>query len=76
MNCPRCMKDNVTPIGDSHYVCNNQNCMDDAGNRTQFQLIPDDYIRFPDNQIYVNRDKHEFYQKPYLTIDPVGMQPE
>lgn len=72
MQCPRCMKDNTTPIGDSHYVCNNPDCLNDENNRTQFKIVEDSYIRFPYNQIFVDRSVHQFYRKPYLELEEVG----
>ena len=35
-------------------VCNNPNCIDNEGNRTQFRFVIDDHIKFPYNQIYRN----------------------
>lgn len=72
MQCPRCMKEDVTAISDSHYVCNNPDCHDDKNNRTQFRVVPDVSVQFPYNQIYVDRDKSEFYRKPYLELETVG----
>lgn len=72
MKCPKCLKEDISPISDSHYVCNDPNCVDENGNRTQFRLLEDSYIRFPYNQIFINRSKHEFYRKPYLELETVG----
>lgn len=72
MQCPRCMKDDVTAIADSHYVCNNPDCYDENHNRTQFSIIEDSSVKFPYNQIFVNRNKSEFYRKPYLKLEEVG----
>lgn len=69
MQCPRCMKEDVTAIADSHYVCNNPDCFDDNHNRTQFVVIKDSKVKFPYNQIFVDRDKSEFYRKPYLQLN-------
>lgn len=69
MQCPRCMKEDVTAISDSHYVCNNPDCFDDKHNRTQFVVVRDSRVRFPYNQIFVDRDKSEFYRKPYLQLN-------
>lgn len=71
MQCPKCGSNDTTPIGTSHYVCNNPNCITN-GNRTQFKQITDDYIRFPYNQIFVDRSVAEFYRKPYLQLEIVG----
>ena len=72
MKCPKCMKDNTTLISNSHYVCNDPNCINDDGSRVQFKFINDEKIRFPYNQIFVNRQKHEFFRKPYLEIESAG----
>lgn len=69
MQCPRCMKEDVTAISDSHYVCNNPDCFDDSHNRTQFVVVRDGRVRFPYNQIFVDRDKSEFFRKPYLQLN-------
>jgi len=68
MQCPRCYGTDVSAVGDTHYVCNNPNCVDDEGRRTQFRLVTDEYIRFPFNQIFVGRETKEFYRKPYLKL--------
>ena len=68
MICPRCMQDNTTTVGTTHYICNNENCLDDNGKRTQFIVEYDDYIRFPYNVIFPNRNKKEFYRKQYLKM--------
>lgn len=72
MQCPRCLSDNVTAISDSHYVCSNPNCYDENHNKTQFRVIEDSLIRFPYNQIFVNRSKSEFYRKPYLELQVIS----
>lgn len=72
MICPKCLKDNVSAISDSHYVCNDPKCVDENGNRTQFKHIIDDKIQFPYNQIFPTRKRSEFYMKPYLTLEEVG----
>lgn len=71
MQCPKCMGEDVSIIGTSHYVCNNPNCINGNG-RTQFRLIEDDRVYFPYNQIFVNRGKQEFFRKPYLQLESVG----
>ena len=68
MQCPRCYGIDVSAVGDTHYVCNNPNCVDDNGRRTQFIFITDEYIRFPFNQIFVGRKTQEFFRKPYLKL--------
>lgn len=73
MQCPKCFGEDITPIGSSHYVCNNPNCVEN-GKRTQFRVIEDDKVRFPYNQIYVNRSKDKFYRKPYLKLENVGVK--
>ena len=72
MQCPRCMGNDTSPVGDSHYICNNPDCIDEDGNRTQFQCIEDEKIGFPYNQIYVNSSKDKFYRKSYLKMNKVG----
>lgn len=67
MKCPKCFSEDTTPIGTTHYVCNNPNCITNGG-RTQFRQVIDDYIRFPYNQIFVGRNVNNFYRKPYLEI--------
>ena len=69
MQCPRCMKNNTTIISNTHYVCNEPTCTDDNGNRTQFRFVPDSEVRFPYNQIFVDKQPHEFFRKPYLDIE-------
>ena len=68
MQCPRCFNDNTSIINNSHYVCNNPNCVDENGNRTQFYFVPDENIMFPYNQIFINRNKNEFYRKQLLKM--------
>lgn len=68
MICPRCNNDNTTPVGTTHYVCNIETCVDEEGNRTQFQFIPDEKIKFPHNVIYPNKSNQYFYRKPYLVL--------
>jgi len=73
MTCPICFSEEfVTPIGMSHYICNNPSC-NNNGKIVQFHSIEDDKVRFPYNQIFVNRKKSEFYRKPYLELSPVGI---
>lgn len=74
MKCPKCMKDDTTIISNSHYVCNDPKCIDDKGNRTQFRFITDKKVKFPYNQIFVNRQVHEFFRKPYLEIEMNGIK--
>lgn len=71
MKCPRCMQDNTTPVGQTHYVCNNENCIDEDGKRTQFQFIEDEKINFPHNVIYRDKPKQSFYRKPYLKLSSI-----
>ena len=68
MECPRCGKSDTTMIGNSHYVCNDPTCIDENGNRTQFRLVIDREVKFPYNQIFVNRPIENFYKKPYLNL--------
>ncbi len=71
MLCPKCLKSNVIPVGTTHYICNNPECSVN-GLKTQFKFVIDDEIRFPYNQIFINRSKEEFYRKPYLQISSKG----
>lgn len=73
MQCPRCFKTDISAVGESHYVCNDPKCVDDSGNRTQFNVVIDDKIHFPYNQIFVSRNLREFYRKPYLKLGNVGV---
>ena len=68
MQCPRCYGTNVSAVGNTHYVCNNTNCVDSKGRRTQFRMVTDDYVRFPYNQIFIGRALDNFYRKPYLEL--------
>lgn len=72
MKCPKCFGEDVSIIGESHYVCNNPSCVNDKGGRVQFRLVKDGSIEFPYNQIFVNRSKEKFYRKPYLELQDVG----
>lgn len=74
MICPRCLGNDVTPIGTTHYVCNNPNCKQEDGSHVQFRMVQDDKVHFPYNQIFVNRGVHEFYRLPYLTLPSVGVK--
>lgn len=73
IQCPRCFGTNVSPVGNSHYVCNNKNCTKDPNKRTQFQISFDSSVKFPYNEIFVNRPKSEFYKNLYLQIKEVGI---
>lgn len=68
--CPRCGGTDISPVGATHYVCNNKKCTDVQGGRTQFLLTYDRTVRFPYNQIFVGRPKSEFYKMSYLQIKP------
>lgn len=73
MQCPRCFGTDVSPVGGTHYVCNNKRCIDGHGARTQFQLSFDNKIQFPYNQIFVSRPKSQFYKNLYLQIKDAGI---
>ena len=73
MKCPRCFKSNVSLIEGTRYVCNNTECVDENGVRTQFYIKYDDEVKFPYNQIFVGRDKSSFYKKPYWKVTDVGL---
>ena len=66
--CPRCGTTDISPVGTTHYVCNNPKCLDENGERTQFQKIDDTEIEFPYNIIFNGRNKTEFYKVPYLKL--------
>lgn len=72
MQCPRCFQSDVSIVGDSHYVCNNPECVDDDGKRTQFYIAYDDHKRFPYSQIFMFRPITSFYRKPYLKVADAG----
>lgn len=74
MMCPKCRLKNTSHISETHYVCNNPNCVDDNGNRTQFIFFVDANIKFPSNQIFADRQKNEFFRKPYLKIENDGVK--
>lgn len=66
MKCPVCFGTNISPVGTTHYICNNPNCKNINGKRTQFSQEIDSKVEFPYNQIYVNRGKENFYKLHYL----------
>lgn len=70
MHCPKCWHEDVTPVGLSHYVCNNPDC-NTNGARTQFSVVTDEKVEFPYNQIFANRKHSEFFKVKYLDIKPV-----
>lgn len=71
MTCPKCNGTDVSPVGTTHYICNNPDC-ENNGMRTQFHLIVDETIRFPFNQIFVNRSRQDFFRKPYISLAKAG----
>lgn len=73
MQCPRCFGIDVTPVGTSHYVCNNKRCLNENGKHTQFRVVTDKKVKFPYNQIFVTRPRSEFIKKPYLKIKDPGV---
>jgi len=68
MTCPRCYKSDVSIVGGTHYVCNNPECVDSTGKRTQFYIEYDGKVEFPYSQIFANRQLSSFYKKPYLKV--------
>lgn len=68
MTCPKCGNES-TMIGNSHYMCTNVECVDDNKRRTQFVFEPDKEVEFPSNQIFKDRQKDQFFRKPYLQIN-------
>jgi hypothetical protein len=71
MICPRCLLETTSPVGESHYVCNNERCNDINGKRTQFRFVPDTKVHFPHNVIFIDRKRQDFYRKPYLMLKPI-----
>jgi hypothetical protein len=76
MKCPKCFSEDVSIVGDDHYICNNPTCRNDDGTRVQFTVNQDNIIQFPYNEIFVDRNKNEFFRKPYLVIPAVGNMEE
>lgn len=72
MICPHCFHDDVSPVGDTHYICNNPDCRDENGNKTQFRIIMDDWIHFPYNIIFSTHNVNEFYRDKYVVRNTVG----
>ena len=68
MTCPRCYKDDVSIVGDTHYVCNNPVCIGPDGKRTQFYIVNDERKEFPYSQIFLRRQLKEFFKKQYLQV--------
>lgn len=81
IKCPHCGSEDVTYVGpyyiydeDSErelpsYICNH--CRID-GRKPQFYLDIDLVVQFPYNQIFVNRQRENFYREPYIKIKNVG----
>lgn len=69
MQCPKCFGYDTTLVNNTHYVCNNKTCVDTSGHQTQFEVVNDEKIHFPLNEIFVGRTKNEFYRKRYLVIN-------
>ena len=68
MKCPRCFGTDITPVGTTHYICNNENCVDENNHRTQFKSFRDNKVHFPYNQIFITRSINEFYRMKYLSF--------
>jgi hypothetical protein len=66
------MQNNTTNVGMTHYICNNETCVDENGKRTQFTSDVDEIIHFPYNVIFPNRKRQDFYRNSYLENKPVG----
>ncbi len=71
MTCPKCLKNDIIIVG-NHYICNNPECEQKEGKKIQFTITEDKKIKFPYNQIFVNRLKREFYKAEYLQLESVG----
>lgn len=71
LSCPKCLGTNISTVGTTHYICNNPEC-ENNGAKTQFHINVDDKVRFPYNQIFVNRSRQEFFRKPYITLASRG----
>lgn len=74
IKCPKCLKSDLTIINNSHYMCNNPDCEQREGKKIQFTITEDLKVKFPFNQIFVNRLKKEFYKANYLQLESVGNQ--
>lgn len=66
MKCPKCFKTDVSSVGNTHYICNNPNCTDNNGHRTQFKIVTDTKKYFPYDQIFSNHSILDFYRNEYL----------
>lgn len=72
MRCPRCgtiLKDDDLIKDDLlHYMCSNENCKDEGSDRrTQFEVIQDDEVSFPYNEIFQgNLSITKYYRKRYI----------
>lgn len=84
ITCPKCCtSDQVVELGTQYifdddgnekevpsYICNY--CKEKYGKKTQFYLEIDQEVKFPYNQIFVNRKREEFYKEPYLAPTSIG----
>ena len=70
IRCPKCGSIDIKPIGDTHYICNNENCNKDK--LTQFRVIYDKIKEVPYNHIFEKRDIKEFFKLPYLENIKLG----
>ena len=63
----------VTVVGNTHYMCVNDSSSDtnETGCGSQFVLSKDEHIRFPQNMVFADRHKEEFFRKDYLKLKSV-----
>lgn len=71
IRCPKCGSIEIKKIGNTHYICNNQNCINNK-KPIQFKVEYDNKKIFPYNFIFPNRDIKEFYKLPYFNSPSVG----
>ena len=83
MRCPRCgtvlTDDDLIKDDLLHYMCSNENCKyenrkdencenEGSNRRTQFEVIQDDEVSFPSNEIFQgNLSITKYYRKKYIT---------
>lgn len=73
MRCPRCgtilTDDDLIKDDLLHYMCSNKDCKDEVLNRrTQFEVIQDQEVAFPLNEIFQgNLSITKYYRKRYIT---------
>ena len=72
LSCPKCMRSKfVSTVGETHYICVEDPEEEETGCGLQFEFIEDPYIQFPQNMVFANRNKEEFYRKEYIKLKPI-----